>query len=77
MIISLTWLKSWNWITFYDTVNSFENHNHIGKIKAQYKDKLSPEFEEFRANELLEAIKQLLSSKVIVLNDIQIKKFKS
>ena len=26
---------------FYDTVNSFENHNPTGKIKVYYKDKLS------------------------------------
>ena len=31
-------------ITFNDTVNSFENHNSIGKIKGYYKDELSFEF---------------------------------
>ena len=44
-------------ITFNETVNSFENHNYIGKIKGYYKDELSFEFKHFTTNELLKIIK--------------------
>ena len=37
-------------ITFNDTVNSFENHKSIGKIKGYYKDELSFEFKQFTTN---------------------------
>ena len=57
----------------YDTVNSFENHDSIGKIKGYYKDKLSFEFKQFTTNELLKIIKELPSNKASVLNDIPIK----
>ena len=60
-------------ITFNDTVNSFENHNSIGKIKGYYKDELSFEFKQFTTNELLKIIKELPSNKASVLNDIPIK----
>ena len=60
-------------ITFNDTVNSFENHDSIGKIKGSYKDELSFEFKQFTTNELLKIIKELPSNKAIVLNDIPIK----
>ena len=60
-------------ITFNDTVNLFENHNPIGKIKAYYKDKLSFKFKQFATNELLKIIKELPSNKARVLNDISMK----
>lgn len=54
-------------ITFNDTVNSFENHNSIDKIKGYYKDDLSVEFKQFTNNELLKIIKDLPSNKASVL----------
>ena len=57
-------------ITFNDTVNSFENHNSIDKIKGYlqgYKDDLSFEFKQFTNNELLKIIKDLPSNKASVL----------
>ena len=41
MIISPTKKLKLKPITFNDTVNSFENHYAIGKIKGYYKDELS------------------------------------
>ena len=38
-------------INFYDTLDSFENSNFIGKIKRYYKDWLSFEFKEFTTND--------------------------
>ena len=55
-------------ITFNDTVNSFENHNSIGKIKQYHKYELSFEFKQFTTNELLKIIKELPSNKASVLN---------
>ena len=60
-------------ITFNGTVNSFGNHNSIGKMKGYYRDELSFEFKQFTTNELLKIIKDLPSNKVSVLNDIPIK----
>ena len=54
-------------ITFNDTVNLFENHNSIDKIKGYYKDDLSFEFKQFTNNELLKIIKDLPSNKASVL----------
>ena len=64
-------------ITFNDTVNSFENHNSICKIKGYYKDEPSFEFKQFTINELLEIIKELPSNKASVLNEIPIKIIKN
>ena len=60
-------------ITFNSTVNSFENHNSIGKIKGYDKDELSFKFKQFATNELLKIIKDLPPNKASVLNDIPIK----
>ena len=56
------------------TVNSFENHNSIGKIKGYYKDEFSFEFKQFTTNELLKIIKELLNDipKKIVKNQTQV-----
>ena len=43
MIISPTCLKKLK----LNTINSFENHNSIGKIKGYYKDKLFFEINKF------------------------------
>ena len=64
-------------ITFNDTVNSFENHNSICKIKEHYKDELSFEFKQFTTRELLKIIKEPPSNKASVLNDIPIKIIKN
>ena len=63
-------------ITFKGTVNSFENHNSVGKIKGYYKDDLSFEFKQFTTNELLNIIKELPSNKASVLNNIPTKMIK-
>ena len=63
-------------ITFNDTVNSFENHDSIGKIKGYckgYKGELSFEFKQFTTNELFKIIKELPSNKASVLNETPIK----
>ena len=64
-------------ITFNGTVNSFENHNSIGKIKGYYKHELSFELKQVTTNELLKIIKEFPSNKASVLNDIPIKMIKN
>ena len=64
-------------ITFNDTVNSFEKHNSIGKIKGYNKDELSFEFQQCTTNELLKIIKELPTNKASVLNDIPVKIIKN
>ena len=64
-------------ITFNDTINSFENHNSIGKIKGYHKDELSFKYKQFTTYELLNIIKELPSNKASVLNDMPIKIIKN
>ena len=77
LFYQLDWKTEIKTITFNVTVNSFENHTSIGKIKVHYKDELSFEFKQFTTNWLLKIIKELPSNKTSVLNDIPMKIIKN